>query len=90
MITVHIRKQGGAAIITIPVNLLKMLNVGVGAEMALEVSNKKMVVRPVLQTTRKRYSLAELLHGTTPQKMKMLNKKTGWARVGKPVGREHV
>jgi antitoxin component of MazEF toxin-antitoxin module len=31
MITVNIRKQGGAAIMTIPADVLKMLNVEVGA-----------------------------------------------------------
>ena len=36
MITVNIRKQGGAAILTIPSDVLKMLDVEVGASLELE------------------------------------------------------
>lgn len=88
MITVHVRKQGGAAVITIPASVLKQLNIGVGAEMELKISQKKMVVRPIETPTRKRYALVELLVGVTPQKAKALNRQTQWAREGKLVGRE--
>lgn len=90
MITVHIRKQGGAAIITIPSHVLKMLHVDVGATLELDVSDKELIARPIRNITRKRYSLAELLDGTTPKGMKTLNKSTQWARDGKPVGREKI
>lgn len=88
MITVQVRKQGGAAIITIPADILKRLHIGIGTQIALEVNQKKMVARPLLKTMPKRYSLAELLKGTTPQKMKKLHQQTAWARSGKPIGRE--
>lgn len=39
---------------------------------------------------RKRYSLAELLRGTTPKIMKALNKKMHVMQVGKAIGREIV
>lgn len=88
MITVNIRKQGGAAIITIPADVLKMLNVTVGAALELEVVNGAFTARPARPPVRKRYSLAELLRGVTPDDMAVLTAATAGAREGKPVGRE--
>jgi antitoxin ChpS len=88
MITVHVRKQGGAAVMTIPSDVLKMLHIGIGSTLELDVTNKELIARPAQKKTRKRYSLAELLHGATPKAIKALNKSTEWARYGKPVGRE--
>lgn len=85
MITVNIRKQGGAAIITIPSDLLKILDVAVGSTLELNVTNKGFTAHP---TTHKRYTLNELLRGATPKNLKALNEKTQWAREGKSVGRE--
>ena len=87
MITVNIRKQGGAAIMTIPADVLKILNIDVGTELELDVTAKEFIARPV-ELKHRRYTLAELLHGTTPKTIKALNKKTKWARDGKSVGRE--
>lgn len=47
MITVNIRKQGGAAIMTIPSDVLKVLNVEVGASLELEVTDGFFTARPV-------------------------------------------
>ncbi|HEX4045576.1 MAG TPA: hypothetical protein VHZ76_07920 [Gammaproteobacteria bacterium] len=41
-----------------------------------------------IQTTRKRYTLTELLAGTTPKSIKELKKKTKWFRDTTSVGRE--
>lgn len=89
MITVQIRKQGGAAIMTIPSDVLRILNLGVGETLELDVTKEGFTAHPH-RTARKRYSLSELLHGVTSQKIKALNKKTQWAREGKTVGREQV
>lgn len=43
------------------------------------------VLRPV---ARERYTLAELLHGVTPDVIAELAADTAWAREGEPVGRE--
>lgn len=88
MITVNVRKQGGAAVITIPSDVLKLLNIDIGSALELDVTNKEFIARPVNQACRKRYSLKELLQGVTPKKIKALNKATQWARDGKSVGRE--
>ncbi len=88
MITVNIRKQGGAAIMTIPSDVLKMLNVEVGATLELDVTNGAFTARPTHQVVRKRYTLAELLNGVTPEDMAALYADTAWAREGGPVGRE--
>jgi len=88
MMTVHIRKQGGAAIITIPANILRTLNINVGTELELEVTAQQFVARPIRHTTRQHYTLSELLQGITKETMRTINKKTKWARIGKSVGRE--
>lgn len=90
MITVNVRRQGGAAVITIPSDVLKMLNLEIGATLELAVSKDALTARPIPKSTRKRYSLSELLEGVTPEKMSALHKKTAWARKGKPMGREIV
>ncbi|OGT33448.1 MAG: AbrB family transcriptional regulator [Gammaproteobacteria bacterium RIFCSPHIGHO2_02_FULL_39_13] len=87
MTKVHIRKQGGAAIITIPSAILSELRLRIGAELELEVANESFIVRPA-KRKRRRYTLKELFKGMTPKKMQALNKATEWAREGKPVGRE--
>lgn len=88
MVTVQVRKQGGAAIITIPSNMLKMLNLHIGSELALNVTRHGIIAKPLFHRKRKRYTLKELLKGCTCQNMKQLNKATKWAREGKPKGRE--
>ena len=88
MITVNIRKQGGAAVITIPADVLKMLDVEVGAALELEVERGAIIARPVRAESRKRYALAELMHGVTQEDMDAIDAETAWSREGEPVGRE--
>lgn len=84
-VTSRIRRQGGAAVMTIPPALLKLLQVEVGAQVSLTVADGELVARPV-KSARKRYSLSELLKGA--EAMADLNAETAWAREGDPVGRE--
>ena len=86
-ITSKIRKQGGAAVLTIPPALLKMMNLDVGSHVTLSVEQGKLVAQPAV-STRKRYTLAELLEGSA--EMKRLTADTAWAQDGGPVGREIV
>jgi antitoxin ChpS len=86
MITVTIRRQGGAAVMTIPSDVLKLLDVEVGSTLQLEIANGAITMRPAV--SRKRYRLTELLRGVTPDLMDGLNADTAWSRDGKPVGRE--
>lgn len=91
MITVNIRKQGGAAIMTIPSDILKMLDVEVGASLELEVADGAFTARParrVRPAARKRYTLAELLRGATAKDLAALQLDTAWSREGESVGRE--
>lgn len=88
MITVNIRKQGGAVIITIPSDVLKMLDIDIGTTLELDVTKNEFIARPLQSSVRKRYKLAELLRGTSPKKMKTLNKSVEWLRKSKAVGRE--
>ncbi len=92
MITTNIRKQGGAAIITIPSDILKILNIEIGSTLSLEVTKEGLIAHPVKLKQRvkqhERYTLKELLCGVTPKSMRELQKSTEWAQEGKPVGRE--
>jgi antitoxin ChpS len=84
-VTSKIRRQGGAAVMTIPPALLKLMNVEVGAEVSLSVADGELIARPA-RSARKRYSLGELLKGS--EAIADLNAETAWAREGDPVGRE--
>ena len=88
MTTVSIRRQGGAAIMTIPAEVLKTLHLDVGATLELTVSNTGFTAQPVARPNLRRYTLRELLRGATPATMRQLNEETAWAREGDPVGRE--
>jgi antitoxin ChpS len=84
-IITRIRRQGGAAVVTIPPVLLKMLDTEIGAQLSLVVSNGELIARPI-ESTRKRYSLSELLEGADA--MAELNAEVAWAQDGDPVGHE--
>lgn len=88
MTTVSIRRQGGAAIMTIPAEVLKTLHLDVGATLELSVSENGFTAQPVAKPRRRRYTLRELLRGATPETMRQLTEETAWAREGEPVGRE--
>lgn len=88
MITLSVRKQGGAAVITIPSDILKLLDIEIGARLALDVSGKKLVISPMPKKESKRYSLAELLEDVTPEDIKAIKKDTQWFREEKTKGRE--
>jgi antitoxin ChpS len=88
VIRVNIRRQGGAAIMTIPSNVLKRLNVEVGASLELDVNDGAFTARPAHNNERKRYALADLLRGVTPKMMSRLNAGSAWGREGRPIGRE--
>ncbi|KAA3514387.1 AbrB/MazE/SpoVT family DNA-binding domain-containing protein [Agrobacterium rosae] len=83
-VTTKIRRQGGAAVMTIPPALLKLMGTEIGSEMTLEIDNGNLVASPV-NTQKKRYSLAELLEGA--EEMAALNADaSAWdaaPRVGK-------
>lgn len=83
--TSRIRRQGGAAVVTIPPALLKLMGAEIGQQLALRVVDGELVARPE-KASRKRYTLAELLRGS--ENVARLNEETEWAREGEPVGRE--
>ena len=84
-LTSKIRRQGGAAIMTIPPARLKLLEVDIGAELTISVEKGQLVARPTA-AARKRYSMAELLKGAAG--MKRLTADVAWAQDGDPVGKE--
>ena len=88
MLSMPLRKQGGAAIITIPPSVLKSLDLKIGTELRMDVRDGVLVMVPSRPTQRKRYSLAQLLEGATPRAVKALNDDTAWSREGDAAGRE--
>lgn len=88
MLTMPLRKQGGAAVVTIPPALLNLLDLKVGAELQMEVRDGALLMVPAKRSRRVRYSLAQLLEGVTPATAKALNLETAGARDGDAQGRE--
>ena len=88
MTTVNIRKQGGAAIMTIPAEMLKALAIEIGEALEVEVSQGALIARPTRQRARRRYSLAELLAGITPKVAGEMTKASAELHSGPSVGRE--
>src|SRR4051812_48594634 len=67
MITVSVRKQGGAAIVTIPADVMRLLNIEIGSTLNLDVKNGTLTARPAQKKPRRRYTLKELLSGVTQE-----------------------
>ena len=88
MLSMPLRKQGGAAIVTIPPSVLKSLDLKIGGDLQMEVRDGVLVMVPVKPVRRKRYTLAQLLEGATPEAVKALNAETVWSRGGDAMGRE--
>jgi antitoxin ChpS len=88
MIPVHARQQGGAVIMTIPADLVKLLNIKAGDTLNVDVVPGGFITRPIVVTAARRLSLAELLEGVDQKTMAAVNAETAWAREGSPVGRE--
>ena len=84
-VTTKIRRQGGAAVVTIPPAVLKMMQLEIGDQLSLEMSDGELVVKPV-KNARKRYKLSELLEGR--EIVSSLNADLAWAMDGEPVGHE--
>lgn len=85
-VTSKIRRQGGAAVLTIPPALLRMLHADIGTPVELAVADGALTVRPAVAQARRRYTLADLLEGADATDG--LAADTAWAREGGPVGRE--
>ena len=88
MLSMPLRKQGGAAIVTIPPSVLKSLDLKIGVELQMDVRDGALVMIPTIPSKRKRYTLAQLLEGATPKGVKALNDDTAWSREGEQRGRE--
>lgn len=86
MITVCIRKQGGAAVITVPSALLKLLDLEIGGRFELDVKDGVLIAYPDVKP--KRYTLSELLKGVNHTDIHSLNEDTLWAREGSCLGKE--
>lgn len=84
---VSIRQQGGAAVMTIPVEVLRKFDWKAGEKIDLELLDDGFRVRPVAKQ-RKRYTLAELLEGCDAM-LPLSEEEKAWMS-GTPVGRELI
>ncbi len=89
MLVTKIRKQGGAAVITLPAEVLRQLDASIGENLSVVVSQNTVIMRPA-RGERRRYNLEELLAGVTKQDLQVLADETAWARDGEPAGRELI
>ncbi|MEY2342412.1 AbrB family transcriptional regulator [Acidithiobacillus sp. IBUN Pt1247-S3] len=89
MLVTKIRKQGGAAVVTLPAEVLRRLDASIGENLSVVVSQGTVIMRPA-RGERRRYKLEELLAGVTEQDLEVLAENTAWARDGEPVGRELI
>jgi antitoxin ChpS len=85
---VSIRRQGGAAIVTIPAEIMRRLDLTVGTRLALEVEGSAIVARPARRSRLKRYTLAELLEGVSNVDMEAVYADVADGLEGPSVGRE--
>jgi antitoxin ChpS len=88
MITANIRKQGKAAVMTIPGDILKKVNISIGAVVEISPADNGFFVRMTPKKARKRYSVQELMQGVTKDWANEIKNETSWARNGGPAGRE--
>lgn len=88
MPTVKVRKQGSAAVVTIPVATLKALDIGIGCSLKLSVVDREIHLRAAGLPIRKRYTLDELLKGYSPAKARRIRRETAWLDRIPAVGRE--
>ena len=61
MTTVTVRRQHGAAIVTLPAEVLERLSIEVGSKLDFEVSDGILKARPAAKS--RRYPIAEFLQG---------------------------
>lgn len=87
MLSVNIRKQGGAAIMTIPSEVLKAFDLHIGSQVMLDIAGNDLIMR-LARPQKKRFTLAELLNGITTKTITDMRTETKWAREGDAVGRE--
>jgi antitoxin ChpS len=83
MHTTNLRKVGGSVMLAVPPALLDVLHLTSGAKVGLDVDNGRLVVTP---STRRRYTLAELLAECDPSADPPAEDRE-WLDA-KPVGRE--
>ena len=88
MVIVDIRKQGGAAIMTIPSAILRLLGLEIGSKLELDVKNNTLIARASLPKVNKRLTLTQLLEGVNVKTIQELNDQTKWAREGMTQGQE--
>jgi antitoxin component of MazEF toxin-antitoxin module len=82
-------QAGDAAVITIPADVLTVIDAEVGSTLELILRDGALTARPLMKNGGRRFTVKDLLHGTTPARLAKLNADTACARQsGDAVGRE--
>ena len=84
MSTVTLRTLGGSVVMAVPKQILRMMHLGAGSLVDLNVENGKMVVAPKVKP---HYTLAELLAQCSEENMALTQADREWLNA-KPVGKE--
>lgn len=94
MMTVQVRKQGGAAVMTIPADILNVLDLHVGSRLQIlpqaDGFSVRAVAEPAAASITKRLSLRDLLRGATAGNMNKLRLQSVGALDGAPMGHELI
>lgn len=89
MLSMQLRKQGGATVITIPPSVLRELHLTVGEALEMNIQDGLLVLKPgPTKKKRTRLTVKQLTQGITPAVAKAMQQETAWAHEGEPVGRE--
>lgn len=91
MVEVTIRRQGRAAVITIPSDLVKLLDLPIGTKLGLDVVDGMFTARPIRTNTgskRRHYTLDELLEGVSEEGLMGIYADTAWLGEGASMGQE--
>jgi len=84
MATVVLQSLGGSVVMAVPNRILRMMRLGAGSQVDVDVENGKLVVEPKVSP---RYTLAGLLARCNKENMTLTADDRDWLDA-KPVGKE--
>lgn len=84
MTTVTLRNQGRSVIMTIPQEILRLIDLSAGTKVDMNIHDGKLVIEP---KEKPGYSLAELLTTCTEENMALTEEDRAWLEA-KPLGKE--
>lgn len=84
MTTATLRTLGGSVVITVPKQILRLMDLEVGNQVELTLENGKLIVAP---KPKPHYSLLELLAQCNEENMALTDEDHAWL-TAQPIGKE--